>query len=167
MTKDKAEKAVVRERMQRTGESYSAARAKLSDSAPASDAAVLICSFCAKTQEETPTLIAGPGVHICRDCIDLCAEIVSEESAETPSTVHEPTEAQMQQLRERMAKADTVEVRVKKLSELRRSKAQIDRYVTQAVRSLDKMGATWAQIAAALEMTPEAAQACYSGPPEE
>ena len=167
MTRDKAEKAVVRERMQRTGESYTAARAKLASSESASDAVVRICSFCGKTQDETPSLIAGPGVHICRNCIDLCAEIVSAESADSPSTVNEPTEAQMQQVRERIARGSTVEAQLIKLRELRRSQSQVDRYVARAVHSLRAAGGSWAQIAEALQMSPEAAEDCYPDVPEE
>ena len=38
------------------------------------------CSFCNKAQSEVKTLIAGPGVYICDECIDLCRSIVEEES---------------------------------------------------------------------------------------
>ncbi len=37
------------------------------------------CSFCAKSQEQVRKLVAGPGVYICDECIDLCNEIVEEE----------------------------------------------------------------------------------------
>ena len=39
----------------------------------------LRCSFCGKTQEQVKRLIAGPGVYICDECIDLCQEIIEEE----------------------------------------------------------------------------------------
>ena len=39
----------------------------------------LKCSFCGKTQEQVRKLVAGPGVYICDECIELCAEIVEEE----------------------------------------------------------------------------------------
>ena len=39
----------------------------------------LLCSFCGKTQRQVRKLIAGPGVYICDECIDLCNEIVEEE----------------------------------------------------------------------------------------
>ncbi|MBS3985114.1 MAG: ATP-dependent Clp protease ATP-binding subunit ClpX [Selenomonadales bacterium] len=38
------------------------------------------CSFCGKTQEQVKKLIAGPGVYICDECVELCMEIVEEES---------------------------------------------------------------------------------------
>ena len=39
----------------------------------------LKCSFCGKPQEQVRKLVAGPGVYICDECIDLCSEIVEEE----------------------------------------------------------------------------------------
>ncbi len=43
----------------------------------------LKCSFCGKSQEQVRKLIAGPGVYICDECIDLCNEILDEELLET------------------------------------------------------------------------------------
>ena len=40
---------------------------------------LLKCSFCGKTQKQVKKLIAGPGVYICDECIDLCNEIIREE----------------------------------------------------------------------------------------
>src|SRR6056297_3673253 len=39
----------------------------------------LECSFCGKSQDEVKKLIAGPGVYICNECVDLCNEILEEE----------------------------------------------------------------------------------------
>ena len=39
----------------------------------------LKCSFCGKNQEQVKRLIAGPGVYICDECIELCSEIITEE----------------------------------------------------------------------------------------
>jgi ATP-dependent Clp protease ATP-binding subunit ClpX len=41
----------------------------------------LLCSFCGKSQRQVRKLIAGPGVYICDECIDLCNEIIDEELA--------------------------------------------------------------------------------------
>jgi ATP-dependent Clp protease ATP-binding subunit ClpX len=43
---------------------------------------LLKCSFCGKTQKQVKKLIAGPGVYICDECIDLCNEIIDEELSE-------------------------------------------------------------------------------------
>ena len=45
---------------------------------------LLKCSFCGKTQKLVKKLIAGPGVYICDECIDLCNEIIEEELTEIP-----------------------------------------------------------------------------------
>ena len=42
------------------------------------DSDVLKCSFCGKTQKQVKHLIAGPGVYICDDCIDLCNEVIED-----------------------------------------------------------------------------------------
>ena len=43
------------------------------------DKSQLKCSFCGKTQDKVKRLVAGPGVYICEECIELCAEIVEDE----------------------------------------------------------------------------------------
>ncbi|MBD5787252.1 AAA family ATPase, partial [Cellulosimicrobium terreum] len=52
--------------------------ARISDGAD-----LLKCSFCGKSQKQVKKLIAGPGVYICDECIDLCNEIIEEELAES------------------------------------------------------------------------------------
>ncbi len=60
---------------------------------------LLKCSFCGKSQKQVKKLIAGPGVYICDECIDLCNEIIEEELADAgevkldelpkPSEIHD------------------------------------------------------------------------------
>jgi ATP-dependent Clp protease ATP-binding subunit ClpX len=50
------------------------------------DKSQLKCSFCGKAQEQVKKLIAGPGVYICDECIELCNEIIDEETG-SPSGV--------------------------------------------------------------------------------
>src|SRR5699024_12353437 len=40
------------------------------------------CSFCGKSQKQVQQLIAGPGVYICDECVELCNEIIEERMAE-------------------------------------------------------------------------------------
>ncbi|MEO7196256.1 MAG: ATP-dependent Clp protease ATP-binding subunit ClpX [Pseudonocardiaceae bacterium] len=64
---------------------------------------LLKCSFCGKSQKQVKKLIAGPGVYICDECIDLCNEIIEEELVEAgdvkldelpkPSEIHDFLEA--------------------------------------------------------------------------
>ncbi|MDY7023990.1 MAG: ATP-dependent protease ATP-binding subunit ClpX, partial [Cyanobacteriota bacterium] len=46
----------------------------------------LRCSFCGKSQEQVRKLIAGPGVYICDECVELCNEILEEEFSVSPKT---------------------------------------------------------------------------------
>ena len=51
------------------------------------DDEVLHCSFCGKSQKEVKKLIAGRGVYICDECIDVCHSIMEEEFDEAEHTV--------------------------------------------------------------------------------
>ncbi|MHA8138498.1 ATP-dependent Clp protease ATP-binding subunit ClpX [Lactobacillaceae bacterium Scapto_B20] len=46
------------------------------------DKGPVICSFCGKSQDQVQKIVAGPGVYICNECIDLCKQIVDEELAQ-------------------------------------------------------------------------------------
>jgi ATP-dependent Clp protease ATP-binding subunit ClpX len=46
----------------------------------------LFCSFCGKCQEDVRKLVAGPGVYICDECIELCNDILTEELQEIPAS---------------------------------------------------------------------------------
>ncbi len=50
------------------------------------DRSRLKCSFCGKTQEQVRRLVAGPGVYICDECIELCREIIEEDYSEATVT---------------------------------------------------------------------------------
>ncbi|MHC5596071.1 MAG: ClpX C4-type zinc finger protein, partial [Nostoc sp.] len=50
----------------------------------------LKCSFCGKSQEQVRKLIAGPGVYICDECVDLCNEILDEELLDTNGAAAQP-----------------------------------------------------------------------------
>jgi len=45
---------------------------------------VLRCSFCGKSQDKVRKLIAGPKVHICEECVDLCIDILKKELGKKP-----------------------------------------------------------------------------------
>jgi len=50
----------------------------------------LKCSFCGKSQEQVRKLIAGPGVYICDECVDLCNEILDEELFDSSAAAPQP-----------------------------------------------------------------------------
>jgi hypothetical protein len=51
----------------------------------------LRCSFCNKTQRDVRKLIAGPSVHICDECVDICLDIVPEHRETASEPPPEPT----------------------------------------------------------------------------
>ena len=51
----------------------------------------LLCSFCGKSQDEVNKLIAGPSVYICNECVDLCNDIIEEESKVGEESSHDKT----------------------------------------------------------------------------
>ena len=52
----------------------------------------LKCSFCGKSQDQVRKLIAGPGVYICDECIDLCNEILDEELVDSQGNARQSAE---------------------------------------------------------------------------
>ncbi|NJK71968.1 MAG: ATP-dependent protease ATP-binding subunit ClpX [Synechococcaceae cyanobacterium SM2_3_60] len=61
----------------------------------------LKCSFCGKSQEQVRKLIAGPGVYICDECVDLCNEILDEELYEGNATPAQAAPARREQASEK------------------------------------------------------------------
>ena len=45
------------------------------------------CSFCGKNQDQVRRMIAGPGVYICSDCVDMCKDIIAEELSKDEDAV--------------------------------------------------------------------------------
>src|SRR5687767_9328045 len=103
----------------------------------------LKCSFCGKHQKTVKKLIAGPGVYICDECIDLCVQIIEEEANGTPSKL-EPRES-------------TIEEELDRMVSLRDSREQVDQEVAAAVRALRAKGLTWTRIGEALGMSRQSA----------
>ena len=49
------------------------------------------CSFCGKTSEQVRRLVAGPGVFICNECVELCNDILDEDMAEVDQSAQSET----------------------------------------------------------------------------
>ncbi len=62
-----------------------------------SDMDSIRCSFCGKSQDEVKKIVAGPGVYICNECVDLCKQIITQELAEdgAKNTFRVPTPAEI------------------------------------------------------------------------
>ena len=109
----------------------------------------LRCSFCGKGHKSVSKLIAGPGVYICNHCIDLCNEIIGEETAGVPTALLQPEGTDEQELERMLA--------------LHNSRQQVDRQVSVIVRRLRARGVTWTRIGAALGISRQSAWERYSG----
>lgn len=123
----------------------------------------LRCSFCNKSSLEVVKLVAGPGVFICNECIDLCNEIIATEldgggeaAADMPQGAAEPPAIKAWE-----ALSDD-----QLLTEMVRAHGaheNVDRAVTRHVAALRQRGVTWARIGEALGMTRQSAWERFSG----
>ncbi|MEU7884707.1 ClpX C4-type zinc finger protein [Microbispora bryophytorum] len=107
------------------------------------------CSFCSKPKTDVAKMIAGAGVHICNECVGLCAEILAAQSVETPEIPY--TESM------------TVEQILEFLPRIAEVSAQVEDNLRVWVQRARDRGATWARIGAALGMTRQSAWERFSG----
>lgn len=68
----------------------------------------LKCSFCGKSQEQVRKLIAGPGVYICDECVDLCNEILDEELFDSSASVPQSAPRRDQSSEKRPSRAPQI-----------------------------------------------------------
>jgi late competence protein required for DNA uptake (superfamily II DNA/RNA helicase) len=73
----------------------------------------LQCSFCGKSHVQTEKLVAGPGVYICNECVDLCHEVMQEEGVLIPrdAEVHADPEGVLRTWVANLDRADAERVR--------------------------------------------------------
>jgi hypothetical protein len=126
------------------------------------------CSFCGKSQFDVVKLVAGPGVSICNECIDLCHQIIAEEAARTARTgrpahaaVRPPGPDAPPTLKAWDGLSDDA-----LLAEMVRAHAahvNVDRAVGFHVAALRARGVSWARIGEALGMTRQSAWERWSG----
>ncbi len=114
---------------------------------PAATPLDLRCSFCGKTEPETAKLIAGPGVYICDECVDLCVRIINDR----PLPAFPPLDGKSdEELLADMVRLDA-------------SRGQVDEAVHDRVQRLRKRGVTWARIGEALGVSRQSAWGRFSG----
>jgi ATP-dependent protease Clp ATPase subunit len=118
--------------------------------AAAKQSAIASCSFCLKPNTEVSKLIAGPGVFICDECVDLCAQIIESKAKGDPKLP--PWEHWA-----------TVEQVLENLPGIAAASAQVEQNLTGSVRRARALGATWARIGQALGMTRQSAWERFSG----
>jgi len=151
---------------------------------------VATCSFCMKSNTEVGALVAGPGVFICNECVDLCAQIIAAkddtaegkgeaaegkgeaaegkgeaaegkgEAAEGEGDAAEGKNVPSPTFWERFQDVDSV---LDVLPKAAAAGAQVEENLTQLVRRARSLGATWARIGEALGMTRQSAWERFSG----
>jgi hypothetical protein len=125
----------------------------------------LRCSFCNKSQFDVAKLIAGPGVYVCNECVDLCNQIIAEERARqtgqaggtgpSPASNDPPTLKTWEGLSDEDLLAEMVRAHA--------AHDNVDRAVAHHVAALRARGVSWARIGEALGITRQSAWERYSG----
>ncbi len=87
----------------------------------------LKCSFCGKSQEQVRKLIAGPGVYICDECVDLCNEILDEELFDSSAAAPQPVPRREQSPEKR--KARSANISLNQIPKPREIKKYLDEHV--------------------------------------
>jgi hypothetical protein len=124
----------------------------------------LHCSFCAKSQFDVAKLVAGPGVYICDECVDLCNQIIAQELDRTTGQAGEADPASEPRPPLLKAWEDLSDEGL--LAEMVRAHAahqNVDRAVAHHVAALRARGVSWARIGEALGMTRQSAWERFSG----
>ena len=87
----------------------------------------LKCSFCGKSQEQVRKLIAGPGVYICDECVDLCNEILDEELFDSSTAAPQPVPRREQAPEKR--KVRSANLSINQIPKPREIKKYLDEHV--------------------------------------
>ena len=117
----------------------------------------LSCSFCAKSQFDVAKLVAGPGVYICNECVDLCTQIITEELGRADSSTEQgpPILKAWEDLSDESLLGEMVRAHA--------AHQNVDRAVAHHVAALRARGVSWARIGEALGMTRQSAWERFSG----
>jgi hypothetical protein len=113
----------------------------------ASRLSTLCCSFCGKDKDSVTKLVAGHGVYICNECIDLCTQILAMDTTPEIAPMHQRPDDEL-------------------LASLARVQAvipQIDAAMQDYVDTLRARGVSWTRIGAALGVSKQAAWERFSG----
>jgi ClpX C4-type zinc finger len=136
--------------------------------ADTSTTATVCCSFCLKPSTQVAKLVAGHGVYICNECVALCSEIIQAELAAAPPPAERAAgpaggpvagQPQVAPWEQEMS----VEEILAALPRVAAAGQQAQEYLTHWVRKARSLGATWARIGAALDMTRQSAWERFSG----
>ena len=113
------------------------------------------CSFCMKSYSDVATLVAGPGVYICDECVALSSQLIAGK----------PRSARRKPL-QRIAPWDAeagLDAVLASLPRVARAGKQADYTLTQYIRKARELGATWATIGQTLGMARQSAWERFAG----
>jgi ClpX C4-type zinc finger len=123
----------------------------------------LHCSFCGQHQDRVAKLIAGPGVYICDQCVNLCQEILAEElSREAVRRRIDQPGSDVPNITDDLDDLGVGEL-IDLLVRIYRSHEGVDRTVRRVVDTLRAREVSWARIGEALGMTRQSAWERFSG----
>ena len=118
--------------------------------AVAEERVTVSCSFCLKPDNEVAKLVAGPGVYICNECVDLCRQIISSPPALPRRLTSWEDELDLEGV-------------LASLPRMAAAGAQVERNLSRFVKRARELGATWATIGASLGVTRQSAWERFSG----
>ena len=107
------------------------------------------CSFCGKGDTEVQRIVAGPGVYICDECVNLCVDVIAQSTHAGPPSVPEWATLSDDELLQR-------------IPFIAQSAANIDAGLRDRVHELRDRGVSWARIGAALGITRQSAWERFS-----
>src|ERR1700712_2685852 len=120
-------------------------------------AAEISCSFCAKPAHEVAKTVAGPGIYICNECVQICNTILDAEAKQPGGSRSGVAEAELPYWQEM-----TDEQLLDLLPRIAAVADQVEGSLTAWGRRLGHRGVSWARIGAALEMTRQSAWERFS-----
>ncbi len=108
------------------------------------------CSFCLKPESAVARLVAGPGVFICDECVDLCRQIIASPPSLPPRLTSWEEELDLEAV-------------LASLPRMAAAGAQVESNLARYVKRARQLGATWAAIGTSLGMTRQSAWERFSG----
>ena len=112
--------------------------------------AVASCSFCLKPDHEVAKLVAGPGVYICNECVDLCGQIISSAPSLPPDLTSWEEGLDLNGV-------------LASLPRMAAAGEQVESNLSRFVKRARALGATWAAIGASLGVTRQSAWERFPG----
>ena len=113
------------------------------------DPEIAYCSFCLKQKNDIRTLVAGPGVYICDECVNLCTLVIANPPTLPPNLSSWEDDLDLERVLTSLPRMASVG-------------AQAERNLSRYVQQARELGATWSVIGTSLGMTRQSAWERFS-----